>query len=89
MKYATALALSEIAFESAPVSPSADDLALVARFNPGFEADELADLYPDVYVADGFRLICGDGSGYLVNDHRVFFIPSEADDDETLNEAPL
>lgn len=87
MKYATALVLSEIAFEAAPVALSADDLALVARFNP--EADELADLYSNVYVAEGFRLICGDGAGYLVTDHRVFFIPSEADDDETLAEALL
>ena len=89
MNYGSAIALVASALETSPVALSADDLALVARFNPGFEADELADLYTDVYVSEGVRLICGDGAGYLVYDGRVYFIPDEAGDDEILVEASL
>ena len=88
MNYAEALNLTEAALEADPLVPSVADLELVFRFNLGSDRVELAEFYDSVYVGEGFRLIvAADGSGYLVRGDRVYFIPSEADDDEPLAEA--
>jgi hypothetical protein len=90
MIYSEALAVSDYALAGEPVALEPADLELVFRLNPEADRVALAESFNLLYVDRDLRLIVGDdGSGYLVFNRRVYFIPSEADDDLELSSAPL